>query len=371
MRVVRDEPYSATEGLFVPQVWGPLVSIRDDDGVAFGASMLGGDRLGFHRWALGAAYDFSAELPSALASYIYSGTAPWLVSAVAAHFGTKESISGGEDVLSRETVASLDLLRSWYGTTTYSIGARYADVLRETEDSGQRFDARRFTGPSSSLGFTSVDGTAHAGAQRGFATIASAAHFPEALAESDFSITDVAGGASVWIPLPGSRRHSFVVSGRGRALAGAPEGLALLQVGGAGGALTTPGGTPVGERSAGVLPPGLRFYEPLRGYEDFAIFASRTVTGDAAYRYPFIIDEGVASTLGFLPSGLLRQVDVEVFASAATFLEQGRDEAYAVGGAVIPRFALWLVPLSLTIQGSRRLSYDEEWAAFIFLGPDL
>ena len=58
------------------------------------------------------------------------------------------------------------------------------------------------------------------------------------------------------------------------------------------------------------LPSGVAFVEPLRGYEDHGIRATRALIAGARYRYPFIIDRGYASLLYLFPSVFIRQVDL-------------------------------------------------------------
>jgi hypothetical protein len=145
---------------------------------------------------------------------------------------------------------------------------------------------------------------------------------------------------------------------RARALAGAPDSSPFLQVGGAAsGFLFHRSDHPAGpDFSADLLPPGISFFEPLRGYEDFAIATTRAAIADANYRYPIIIDWGSASTLGLLPAFFLRQLNFELFAAGAI---DGRSRAAhaAAGSALGVDFAL-LIPWSLRYQLAQRLADD-------------
>ena len=113
--------------------------------------------------------------------------------------------------------------------------------------------------------------------------------------------------------------HALARSGRPRPLRPA-AGERWLQVGGGVSALAihrTPNAPVPPEVTIDSLPT-VRFLEPLRGYEDYPIATDRIFIASADYRYPIIIDRGMASTVWILPSSFLRQVDLELFGSAAT-----------------------------------------------------
>lgn len=171
------------------------------------------------------------------------------------------------------------------------------------------------------------------------------------------------------LPLPLSRRHTLALGGRWRGLLGAPAGQNLLQVGGSGTEVVPSSGdeSPIDDARAGVLPPGVRFFEGLRGFEDLAQFGRRVLIGNATYTYPFIIDWGTASTLKLLPSMFVRQINLDLFFTAASFLEPGREEALATGASLELETSLWLLPLSFELQGTRRLSLDEEYAVYFVI----
>lgn len=57
--------------------------------------------------------------------------------------------------------------------------------------------------------------------------------------------------------------------------------------------------------------------EPAR-FEEHPLATNRIFIGDLSYRYPFIVDWGTASTFGVLPSFFLQQLDLGLFATAAT-----------------------------------------------------
>src|SRR5262249_39901135 len=105
------------------------------------------------------------------------------------------------------------------------------------------------------------------------------------------------------------------------------------------------------------FPPNLRFVEPLRGYEDYAIATDRAAIAALGWRYPVIIDRGVAATFGFLPASYLSELDLELFATGA--LDQHRDRHAAAGAQVSLRFTLLRVPLVVAYQIARRVVDDE------------
>jgi hypothetical protein len=117
------------------------------------------------------------------------------------------------------------------------------------------------------------------------------------------------------------------------------------------------------------FPPNLRFVEPLRGFEDFALSGDRVKLGELSWRYPLIIDRGLASTLWVLPASYLRELDLELFGTAAVV--DANDRHYAVGGAISLRLQFLRVPLVVMYQLARRLSDDQALTLFVGVGPDL
>jgi hypothetical protein len=101
----------------------------------------------------------------------------------------------------------------------------------------------------------------------------------------------------------------------------------------------------------------------LRGFEDLARYGSHVVSGEVAYRFPFIIDQGTASSLSFMPSSFLREVALEPFGAGATLLDDS-DPAWVAGGSLDVGVAFWLIPLDLRFQLARRFSDDESWAFY-------
>jgi hypothetical protein len=365
-RVVSDEPYSQLDGLLNPQVRGPWFVARDSYSVVTGVGALGGDRLGYHRWALGVGVDLSEPQPSAQFDYRNSLLAPLFINVSVGRYVSRERVDqeGPDghvpDIVAKEMLAAIALQRSWYDSVIVW-GWRLNDVVREfdNEESAER---RRFVGAFLGAGYGAAERTPYSGVRRRLSFGSSSTYFPKGLSTVDFHVVDVGGNAGFVIPLPLSRRHTLRIDGRGRTLRGAPEALGLLQVGGGGGVLA---GFPdvTGDRAAGVLPPSLRFFEPLRGFEDLARYGSHVVSGEVAYRFPFIIDQGTASSLSFMPSSFLREVALEPFGAGATLLDDS-DPAWVAGGSLDVGVAFWLIPLDLRFQLARRFSDDESWAFY-------
>jgi len=374
--VLSDEPYSGFDGLFRPQAWFPWVSAHGEGGVAVGLSATGGDRLGWQRWGIGAAWDFKANLPSATLSYLNTMMAPLFLRLDAAYTGRREEIlddfptTPAEPVTVQETVGSLMLGARWYDSYELAFGGRYTAARYELESSGELYEQLRFAGPVLALAFESAEQTPYAGTRLALGIDGSGTYFPAALSTVPYDLVDVRGRASLVLPLPFSKRHTLTLAGRVRALLGAPIGENLLRVGGSDSDVlpVLPDGSATQDGGAGVLPPGLSFAETLRGFEDLTLFARRTAIGDATYTYPFIIDWGSASTLRFLPALFVRQINLDLFFSTASPLEAGAELAMATGASLELEFSLWNIPLSIEVQEARRLSQDEAFATYFSFG---
>jgi len=227
---------------------------------------------------------------------------------------------------------------------------------------------RRLAGASLSASYTGVESTPYTDARRLVFASGSASHYPRQWGTLDFGLTDLRGQLFTTLPLPLSRRHTLSLGLRGRELAGAPDSSPILQVGGAAsGFLFHRSDRPdAPEFSADFLPPGVAFFESLRGYEDFAIATTRVIIASATYRYPIIIDWGSASTLGVLPAFFLRQLNLELFFSGA-IEGRARNLHAATGAALSVDFAL-LLPWSLQYQFAQRLEDDQARVHAVLLG---
>src|SRR5262249_10435275 len=146
----------------------------------------------------------------------------------------------------------------------------------------------------------------------------------------------------------------------GRAQLGGDSGIGALLNG------SNVGGQPSYDSSR--FPPNLSFIEPLRGYEDFAITTDRAAIADISWRYPIIIDKGIAS-LWKLPASFLREIDLELFGSGA--VDKTSTTHGAAGGAISLHVVLFRAPLVLTYQLARRLADDNAITQLLALAPDL
>lgn len=358
VQVLFDEPYAA-DRLFVPTLRGPSAISIPRLTTIFGMGISGGDRLGFHRWALDAAFDVVGKEASGSVKYVNTQLAPVFVQLQVARTAYLDEISvfapaGGEETrryIRKELIANILASRTFW-TTTVQTGFRYDQL----DDSILAFGAadprtRRAAGPVAVIAYDAHETTYAAGVRRALIITASGAGFP-ALSAPAFGDTRLA--IRVTTPLPLSTRHTFTLEGRGRALPGLPEDLRFLEVGGAAQSVLS-GTTSASDR----LPPTVAFVEPLRGFEDLGLPARRVGIGEGTYRYPIIIDTGSISTINVFPPVYLRQIDFEAFGTIASLFDDRRELATAAGGAVIFKLAFWRVPFGLGIQVARRLTMDE------------
>jgi hypothetical protein len=107
----------------------------------------------------------------------------------------------------------------------------------------------------------------------------------------------------------------------------------------------------------------------LRGYEDYAITTDRAGVASLTWRYPLIIDRGVAATLWWLPSSFVSQVDLELFATGA--IDRRRDLHAAAGGALTLHATLLRFPVQLGYQVARRVRDDDALTHLVELGISL
>jgi hypothetical protein len=299
----------------------------------------------------------------AQAGYLNMMLAPWQIIAAAQFIDWVDPITTSAPVVTlaeerRTRDAQLSLARTWRGGLTTAVSGVY------TEDFDQPFGEpgadRKLGGPAASLSWVFGETTAYGGYRRALFGNASAAYYPHALSSFAGDIYDAGGELGAVVPLPFGRRHRLSVAVRGRALL-ARDDTNLLQVGGDSGLADLWNGTSATADSPSFdtsrFPPNLRFVERLRGYEDYAITTDRVAIGQAAWRYPLIIDRGTAATLGVLPASFLSQLDLELFADAA--LDRSQDLHAAVGAAATARFTLLRFPLQVVYQLARRVRDDD------------
>lgn len=373
--VESDRPYCVFDHLFYPQVRSPTiiaVSGRPHIGLVLG----GGDRLGLQRWSLAGYVQPGGDEPhyGGSVAYLNNMLSPVYVVGGASLLDWESELGDAVDPdityteQRRTRDASLMIGSTYRGSLTGAIGGVYTDDREqvETDPTLHRYVA----GPSASASWYSAETTRYTGPRRALQLDAQLAYYPDVWSSFAGDVVDMAGTFGFTLPVPIGRRHTLRAFARARSLVTDGE-TGLLQVGGDS-ALGL-----VWQRSNQMappdfddsrLPPNLRFVEPLRGFEDFAITSDRVKLGEVAWRYPVIIDRGTAA-LWLLPASYLRQLDVEAFATAA--IVDANDRHYAVGGALTLRIQFLRVPLAMTYQLARRLSDDLALTQFVGLGADL
>ena len=294
-------------------------------------SLGGADRLQFHRWALDGLWQLGADRPGygGSAAYANERFAPFsiIVNALALRYHdtlpqpssplTQPTLNPAPFVLEKTLLqANLFISRQFYGAPA-AAGFHLIDDNQPAEPtlSVQR---RRSAGPFVEAEYAGIESTPYSGIRRALIADPSLSVYPGAWNSANATLTDARLGLAGVTPLPLSRRHTLRLHLVGRDLFGLPPGPRWLQVGGGLSALRRSPDLPVPPEVTIASLPGITFIEPLRGYEDYPIATDRIFIAEATYRYPLIIDRGTASTLWLLPSSFLRQIDFELFGSAAT-----------------------------------------------------
>jgi hypothetical protein len=375
---VTDTPAPATDNLFVPQLYGPTYTAAGRLAQFAGLVLSGGDRLERHRWALSGYYQL---VPGGFGggSFAYSNRqlAPLTLSLAAAQFSFADvppvlntnAPTAADFVLERrERDLTFDALRFFYGNPVQA-GFAFIESYRP-DDPAVLVPLRRIAGPHLSAAYVGAAAAPYPGVTRLFAASIDAAAYPRAWSSAGYGFFDLRGELAAVVPLPLTRRHTLTLTGRARSLAGAPAADRLLRVGG----YTL---QPLARQSeqperfaAGsnpFLPPGALFAEPLRGFEDYPFYADRIAIGSARYRVPIIIDHGWASTLWVLPALFIQQVNLELFAVAATDGRTGGQHS-AAGGSVSLNFAFWIIPMAVQYQLTRRFTDDQALVHLVQLG---
>ena len=381
--IERDEPYRATDRLFVPQLQGVAFTAVGRSALMGEVVLAGGDRLQFHRWSL----DGLLQLNGGQSGYGFDAAyanrqlAPWTIIADARALRYQDTrpaaptlmapvpLAPAPFVLTKtELQGNLRVARNVYGAPV-ALGFNFTDD-RQPGEPTVRVAHRRVAGPFVEAAYEGLEVTPYTGVRRGASAFPSINLLPGAWNTAGATLTDLRLELVGVTPLPLSRRHTLTLDLRGRDLAGLPDGQRWLQVGGGVTALARNGATAPVPPEVEIAPlPDLRFDEPLRGYEDYPIATDRTFIAELSYRYPLIIDRGSASTLWILPSSFLRQIDFELFGSGASDARAGGGHA-AGGAALVLQMALWRLPFSLTYQIARRLTDDHALAQIISFNVD-
>jgi hypothetical protein len=349
---------------------GITLATAGRNGTFVGAVLAGGDRLQFHRWVLDALLQLGPSSPGYGGSLAYANRqlAPFTIIGNVLGLNYHDALPpvqmpGGTtaplvySLDKRLLEANLLVSREFYGAPS-ALGFTFIDDNQPGEPT-LAFTHRRAAGPFLAASYVGVESTPYSDVRRALALSTSLAYFPGGWNTADASIFDAGAEITAVTPLPLSRRHSLRLDVRGRDLFGSPPGANWLQVGGGLSALVLtrrPNLPAPDEVDIPSLPTQVRFFEPLRGYEDLPIITDRILIAEAEYFHPFIIDWGTASTFAILPAFFLRQIDLELFGTAATSA-RGYLHA-AAGGSLSLRMALWTVPISVTYQIARRLEDD-------------
>jgi hypothetical protein len=377
--VQSDRDYSPLDHLFYPQLRSPSLAVGG--GVPhLGIVLGGGDRLGLQRWALaGYAQPVVGDIGNkthfgGYAGYLNNMLSPVSILAEGTWLDWAAPIATDDPavVLTEERKtkdATLQLAYSLRDTLSLAVGGLYtSDYIQSAMDPGDRVWVG---GPTGSFTWYAAETTRYTGPRRALYVTGESGFYPGTWSSFEGDITDLGGTLGGTVPLPFGRRHTLSAFVRGRVLVG-KEHTNLLQVGGdtALGLLwdhsSVSGDPPIFDASR--FPPNLSFVEPLRGYEDYAITTDSVTLGEISWKYPLIIDQGVASSW-FLPASFLRELDLELFAAGA--IDDQNEAHYDVGAATTLHLQLFRIPLVVTYQLARRLVDDEALTQLVGVGADV
>jgi hypothetical protein len=381
--VLKDEPYDATDHLFWPQLHGLSLTTAGRAGLLGDLVLAGGDRLQFHRWSLDALLQLNGNRPGygLGAAYANRQLAPFTIIASGLALRYHDQWPAAPPQMSPQPLAPAPFLlektelqanllvdREIYGVSS-DAGFNVTDDDQPGEPT-LAYKHRRVAGPFLQAAYVGAESTPYSGVRRAAAALPSVALYPGAWNTAGTTITDLRLELIGISPLPLSRRHTLRLDVRARGLSGLPAGQRWLQVGGALTVLDRSGGTRPVPSEVTIPPlPDLRFVEPLRGYEDYPLATDRIFIAELSYRYPLIVDRGATSTLWVLPSSFVRQLTLQLFASAASDAHGG--SPHAAGGAQLRlALALWRVPFSVIYQIARRVEDDHALVQILALSLD-
>ncbi len=373
---VSDTPASAIDHLFIPSLYGPTIAAAGRAATFVGGVLSGGDRLERHRWAVAGYYQLIVgNRFSGSVAYSNRQLAPLTLTLAAAQFSFSDlppvvngTVTAADYTLQRrERQLTFDALRLFYDNPV-SLGFALIESYRP-DDPAVLLPLRRLAGPHLSAAYVGTSTSPYLGASRLFFTAIDAAAYPSDWSSAGFAFFDLRGEVAATTPLPLYRRHLLTLDARARDLAGAPAGERLLRVGGY---LLAPLARSADRPERIVadypfLPPDAVFFEPLRGFEDYPFAVDRIAIGSATYRLFFIIDRGWASTLGLLPALFIQQLNLDLFAVAASDGSAGGRHS-AAGGSLSLQMAFWVIPITLRYQLSRRFTDDQALVQLVMIG---
>jgi hypothetical protein len=310
-----------------------------------GAALEGADRLGQHFWLLNGYWDTAERDFGGTVGYGNHQLAPWLLTA---------SLSRTPYDPRLEWTARLSASRSFWTTpvTLSLLGFQRETQASEPDGSPSLL---RLAGPRVSVDYFAGDATLDGGLQRALGLALSAAVYAAreqrgGSTTEESAVGDLRGEVTVAVPLPGLGTDSLLLTAMGRVLPNAPDG--LLRVGGLPPVLSNLDfGLP--RRQVELPDPSfgpLVFSEPVRGYEDVELAATRMAMASARYRQAFIIDHGWANFLWLFPSFFVRQVDADLFGT--WFVTDGAAQRHRVAGASAQLRTIFggVLPVSLGYQ---------------------
>jgi hypothetical protein len=381
VQILGDAPYKQTDHLFGLQTHAIDVVTAGRKATLGILSLGGADRLQFHRWALNGIWQLNADRPGYGGSVAYANQlfAPFSIVGDVMALRYHDTLPVPRSALLQPTLnpapfvlektileADLVVSREFYGQPAQG-GFHIVDDDQPGEPT-LRVQRRRAAGPFVQATYAGLESTPYSGVRRALIAEPSLNIYPGAWNSTGAMLTDARLELVGVTPLPLSHRHRLVLDLRGRDLFGLPPGARWLQVGGGISALaiTRHPDTPVPAEVKIDGLPGITFVEPLRGYEDYPIATDRIFIAEADYRYPLIIDRGTASTLWLLPSSFLRQIDLELFGSAATDAHGGPGHV-AGGTAATLEMAIGEAQLNLIYQIARRVEDDRALVQIVAL----
>jgi hypothetical protein len=373
-----DTPASPIDQLFIPHLYGPTVAGAGRAGSFFGLVLAGNDRLERHRWAI-AGYTQLVANGHFGGSVAYSNRqlAPLTLTLAASDFDFADlppvvnntpPTAADYTLHRRERELSFEALRLFYENPV-ALGFSVIESYRP-DDPAVLIPLRRIAGPRLAATYAGAATSPYTGPRRLFAVAIDAAAYPVQWNTAGFGFYDLRAETAAIVPLPFYRRHTLTLDVRGRDLVGSPAGERVLSVGGY---VLQPLARKSDQPEVVLtdypfLPPGPTFVEPLRGFEDYPFAVDRIGIGSARYRLPFIIDHGWASTLWVLPALFIQQIDLDLFAVAASDGRDGAGQHTAAGGSLSLRFAFWVIPFTLQVQIAHRFTDDRAVTQLIQLG---
>ncbi len=336
---------SSVEGLAWPQLHSPRIALAPVwtlDGFAlgqlYGLGFVGRDRLARHTWT----FDAELALPHATtllsAGYLNQALAP-------VAFDTLFSWGhqpGSDGFLLSSLIESVAFGAHLYGgmdlrMSRYDVGSVSAHL-----------------GLTAGFSFAATSESSF-GVRRGVEAWGQFSAWPRTPLNLT-GLADAALGARVYLPVPWVTRAEFSLEGRLRAVVGPPSPALVLGGLERGIVLSRFNGRPDDSERPRITLPQV-FAEPLRGFEDASVVATRAAIGAARLSYPFVIDRGFSSLFYVLPSFFIQQIDLDLFGSVAASDRALTPVLGASGAAITFRSALMeVVRLSLGYEFAGRFA---------------